>query len=183
MKRNRISAVGVAGLVLSAFVLSGCGSSTGPDADSDNVCRPAGDPAFYACARLGVSLDVIPEPWPSLYRWSIRTIAANPRLNDETHFRDPDGNEVRLDLPLWVPLDHLPGDTASVWVVVKLLDDPRPIVTGVPLPVFAEDSVLHVARFVGAGERLLVDTLFLSLAEPQAGMTGLLARFKKSDLK
>lgn len=153
-------------LVLAVGGLSGCDSATGPDHDADDICRPSGDPAFYACARIVVFLDVVPEPWPSLYRWSIKTVAENPKATDETHTQDPEEGMVQINLPLWIPLEDLPGDTASVWVVVKLLEDPRPIVVGVPLPVFAQDSVLHVGHWVGPGERLTIDTLFLTLTEP-----------------
>lgn len=167
MKINRCSVHLLLGMALFGTICSGCGSSTGPGSDARDVCRPSGDPAYVACARLVVFLDVVPEPWPPLYRWSIKTIAANPTLSDETFTGDPKGGVVELDLAFHLPLDQLPGDTASVWVVVKLLEDPQPTVVGVPLPVFAQDSVLQVTHWVGPGERLEVDTLFLTLTEPE----------------
>jgi hypothetical protein len=70
---------------------------------------------------------------------------------------------VPITIIRWFPPARGSGDTASVWVSAKMLEDPRPIQVGVPLPVFASDSALHVVRFANVGERPSVDTVILTL--------------------
>jgi hypothetical protein len=50
-----------------------------------------------------------------------------------------------------------------VWISAKLLDNPQPAQVGVPLPVFASDSTLHVVRFAPVGARPAMDTVWLTL--------------------
>lgn len=113
-------------------------------------------------------LEVVPEPWPAIYRWSVKATAADTSLPLSAMNNDPTDGAVPLTLTLMLPLPYV-GDTASVWITAKLLEDPRPIVVGVPLPVFASDSVLHAARFSEVGEIPAVDTVFLTLVAPESG--------------
>lgn len=72
------------------------------------------------------------------------------------------GPELQLTL-MW---GRVPGDTASFWVSAKLLEVPRPVQGGVPLPIFAADSALRLARFLAVGQVAIVDTVRLSLVGP-----------------
>lgn len=112
-------------------------------------------------------LEVVPEPWPALYRWSVKATAADTLLPFSGMGGDPLDGAVPLTLTLYgVPLPYV-GDTASVWITAKLLEDSRPIVAGVPLPIFASDSILHLTRFSEVGEIPAVDTVFLTLVAPE----------------
>jgi hypothetical protein len=76
---------------------------------------------------------------------------------------EPRPGTVPITIMRRVPPTLGSGDTVSVWVSAKMLEDPRPIQVGVPLPVFAADSALHVVRFAAAGERPNADTVTLTL--------------------
>lgn len=147
--------------------VAGCGSSTGPEDESP--CRQTREFGNFGCARIVAILEVVPEPWPSSRRWSVKTRAVDTSLQLGSLGPDPVDGVVPLELTLYMTPLPYGGDTASVWVTGKLLEDPRPIVVGVPLPVFASDSVFHVARFAEVGEVPVVDTVFLTLVAPASG--------------
>ena len=132
------------------------------DPQSDLNCPQTYEFGNSGCARLLVILDGPPLPWPASYRWSVRALPADSVLQVFALGPDPVAGQVPLKVTLWLPLAQ-GVDTASLWVVAKLLDDSGPIVVGVPLPVFAADSTLHPTVFVPVGERARTDTIHLSL--------------------
>jgi hypothetical protein len=108
-----------------------------------------------------------PAPWPPSYRFDVRAVPAVPDANAilGSAIAEPlDAGPVPLQLTLWIR--PAIGDTLSVWVVARLLEDPRPIVVGVPLPTFAVDSALRVVRFAPVGAVPPVDTVRLVLRRP-----------------
>lgn len=119
----------------------------------------------HGCARLVVMVEPPPQPWPtSGYRWDVRAVPARDNSGADVAFSlRPGPGEIPLGLIRWHSPAPGTGDTASVWVSARMLEDPRPIQVGVPLPVFAADSVLHVARFAPVGSRPPVDTVRLTL--------------------
>ena len=161
--RIRITLVFLSGLILPL----GCSSSTGPGADER--CPQTYEFRNYGCARIVAMLEVVPEPWPAIFRWSVKSTAADTSLPLSAMNNDPTDGAAPLTLTLYMAPLQYAGDTASVWITAKLLEDPRPIMVGVPLPVFASDSVLHVARFSEVGEIPAVDTVFLTLVAPESG--------------
>jgi hypothetical protein len=147
--------------VVLTVALAACNSFTGSDARS--ACPQTYEFGNYGCARLVAILDGPPQPWPASTRWSTRVHSADPALWLEAFGLDPADGRVPFELTLWTALPH-GRDTASVWVVAKLLEDPRPIVVGVPLPIFAADSALHLAQFAAVGEQPRADTIRLTLS-------------------
>lgn len=143
------------------FGAAGCSLLTGSDEDPA-VCRQTYEFGNYGCARMVVIVEPPPQPWPVGYRWDVRAVAAREGTGtDETVSSRPDTGAVPLRLIRRMQADPGSQDTASVWVVAKMLEDTRAI--GVPLPVFAADSLLHVARFAPVGSRPPVDTIRLTL--------------------
>jgi hypothetical protein len=76
---------------------------------------------------------------------------------------EPREGQAQLLVHLWTPLPEEAGDTASFWVVAKLLELPVNHPSGVPLPVFAADSVLRAVDFARLREAPVVDTVRLRL--------------------
>lgn len=145
------------------LLAAGCGETPTDQADS-GTCPQTYEFGNYGCARIVVMVEGPPQPWPAFYRWDVRAVPAREGSGGDVAFSPrPDTGMVPLQVTRW----HSPGpgseDTASVWVAARLLEDPRPIQSGVPLPTFAADSVLHVARFARVGERPPTDTVWLTL--------------------
>ena len=152
----------------SVLLASGCDLITDNERDRFfGPCPQTYEFANYGCARLVVHLTPPAGDLPPLYRvdvrarWldSARTTAALP----ENGGTNPPFLPTRLTITLWGPGLVRSDDTASVWVIGRILEDVRPIQVGVPLPVFAADSVLHKARFAGVGAVPPVDTIRLTL--------------------
>jgi hypothetical protein len=140
---------------------AGCSLLTGSDADPA-VCRQTYEFGNYGCARMVVTFQPPPKPWPAGYRWDVRVRAVREGTGAGAAFPPyPDTLPVTLELIRYQMPDPGSEDTSSVWVVAKMLEDSRAI--GVPLPVFAADSLLHVARFAPVGSRPPVDTIRLTL--------------------
>ena len=155
-------------LLASAVIPSACSLFT----DVEEACPQTYEFGNYGCARILAIIEGPPKPWPNGYRWSVRAVAADTFLGITAMGDDPvDGQVPLLIILQW---ERLPGDTASFWVVAKILEDPRPAVVGVPLPVFAEDKVLRLVRFVDVGQIPSVDTVRLSL-KATSGDPGALA--------
>lgn len=138
-----------------------------------DLARPC-DRWYYqgdsGCARIVVILKAPAEPLPTLYRLQVKSWFANPR--DEAALAPTTDQNPRLH-PLMMTVMRrnysqpppVP-DTASIWVIARLLEDVRPVQVGVPLPVFAADSVLITSKFTPVGSVPRVDTVQLVLKRP-----------------
>jgi hypothetical protein len=132
--------------------------------DDPERCNQTYEFGNSGCARLVVIVQPPPRPWPSGYRWDVRTRPAREGTGTDVAFPpSPDSGANQVRLIRRMPHDAGSRDTASVWVTARMLEDPRPIQPGVPLPVFAADSVVHVARFAPVGSYAPVDTVRLTL--------------------
>lgn len=142
--------------------LAGCRSPT--SIDDEAACPVSRGHGNYGCARVVLVVEPPPQPWPEQYRWTATAMPAREGSGaDLAVATQPGPGKVLITIMRRVPPAHGSGDTASVWVAAKMLEDPRPIQVGVPLPVFAADSALHVVRFAAAGQRPTVDTVTLTL--------------------
>jgi hypothetical protein len=152
-------------LLCALLCVAGCESLLDPDDDGERgACPQTGEFGNYGCARLVLMVQAPPQPWPERYLWHVVAVPAREGTGADLSLTPrPDSGVVQLHLTRW----HSPApgseDSASVWVHARLLEDPRPVAVGVPLPVFAADSVLHVARFAPVGEVPPVDTVWLTL--------------------
>jgi hypothetical protein len=150
-------------LIPAAMLGAACDPATALEED-DGTCQQTYEFGNYGCARIVVMVQGPAQPWPASYRWDVRAVPTRDGSGADVAFSvHPDTGAVLLQLIRWSLPAPGSGDTASVWVAARLLDDPRPIQPGVPLPVFAADSVLHVARFAPVGWRPPVDTVWLTL--------------------
>jgi len=149
--------------ILCAMMLAGgCRLFTG--SEDPEACQQTYEFGNSGCARLVLIVEPPPQPWPSFYRWDARATPAREGTGaDVGHAARPGPGMVPIQLTRWHHVTPGSGDTASVWVSARLLEDPRPIQPGVPLPTYAADSVLHVVRFAPVGSRPPVDTVRLTL--------------------
>ncbi|HEX2078788.1 MAG TPA: hypothetical protein VHG08_13790 [Longimicrobium sp.] len=143
---------------------AGCNQVVDVDDYERGACPPTGEFGNYGCARIVVMVEGPPQPWPALYRWHVYAKPAREGTGFVEGFAPhPDTGAVPLLLIRHLPPAAGSADSASVWVHARLLEDPRPIQPGVPLPTFAADSVLRVVQFAPVGERPRVDTVRLTL--------------------
>lgn len=146
--------------LVGAFLLGlpGCGLITGPDGD-DGSCPQSYEFGNYGCARLVVLLGPLPADAPLPYRWKVSAQGESVETFEAGRSSWPE--EVELHLTFWLPLPA--GDEAdTVTVVAEVRDDSGPIMVGVPLPLFAVDSVRYGVRAAPVGERPPVDTVRLT---------------------
>ena len=158
--------VGLAGS-LAAALLSGC-SSLVVDADPhalDGSCHVSSgfEPDTFGCAEFLIVIEPPSDPLTPLYLWWIRARTADGGFSGTGNGSNPLDGQAHLRFTLYSALPGAAGDTASVWVVARILEDVRPVIVGEPLPVFAADSALRVAVFAAPGEVPAVDTVRLSL--------------------
>lgn len=154
------------GLGCALLWAAGCGRAPTDLAESD-TCPQTREFGNYGCARLVVIVEGPPRPWPERYLWDVRAVPVRQGTGADLALAPrPDTGVVPLGLIRWHPPAAGSEDTTSVWVSARMLEDPRPVQTGVPLPVFAADSVLHVARFAAVGSRPPTDTVRLTLRRP-----------------
>jgi hypothetical protein len=126
------------------------------------ACQQTYEFGNYGCARLVVIVEGPPQPWPAAYRWDTRAVPARDGTGtDLSLVPNPAPGVVSLRLIRYEQPAPGSEDTASVWVSARMLEDTRAV--GVPLPVFAADSVLHVARFAPVDGRAPEDTVRLTL--------------------
>ncbi len=141
-----------------------CKSATDAEAD---VCPQTYEFGNYGCSRVVALVERPITPLPAFYRLDVRALWAHtPGL--VATLADIGVNPVFGPIPLTITLyDNavVTGDTASVWLVARVLENVSPIV-GVPLLIFAEDSVLHTVRFAQVGRTPRVDTVRLVLQRP-----------------
>lgn len=149
-------------LLAAAALCAGCRPATG--LDDDGTCQQTYEFGNHGCAHVVVMVQGPPEPWPTARRWDVRAVPAREGTGAEVTFSPaPDTGAVPLRLIRRMSPAAGSDDTSSVWVSARMLEDPRPVVPGVPLRTFASDSVLHVARFAPVGSRPPVDTIHLTL--------------------
>jgi hypothetical protein len=149
-------------LIGGLLLVAGCGVLE-PEAD---VCPvAAGEFPFFGCADVTADIQAPPQPWPPSYRWSFTVVPARESAGFGPRAAvNPGPGSFTLRIGQY-ERPH-PGDTVSVWVIGKLLEDPRPIQSGVPLPVFAADSALVLLQFSEPGERVIEHTVELRLVRP-----------------
>lgn len=157
--RNSLSLVAVVALV------SACRMATSSDDQDSTLCPQTFEFGNYGCARVTVLVEGPPKPWPEFYRFDIRAAAARKDAGFDSSgpAASPNIGSVRLQLTRWSPGPAGTGDTVTVWIVARMLDDVRPIVVGVPLPTFAADSISHVLTFASVGSSPKADTVRLIL--------------------
>jgi hypothetical protein len=148
-------------LLSGAALLAGCEGML-PRADDPTVCNQTYEFGNHGCARLVVVVEGPPQPWPVIPRWDVRAVSAREGTGANDAAAASAGPGVTS---LRLIRYHMPApgseDTASVWVTARMLEHVQAV--GVPLPVFAADSVLHVARFAPVGSRAPEDTVRLTL--------------------
>lgn len=149
-------------MLAAAGWVAGCNLFTGREEDPER-CNQTYEFGNYGCARMVVIYQPPPRPWPQEgWRWDVRVRAARAGTGaDESVSQAPDSLGTPLELIRWSQPDPGSRDTSSVWVIARLLEDYRAV--NVPLPTFAADSVLHVARFAPVGSYPSVDTIRLTL--------------------
>jgi hypothetical protein len=131
--------------------------------DVSQPCPQTYEFGNYGCARIVVLLSPPPGSLPPLYRLDIRAHWATPPNSVAGLVAATDQNPAltpRLfDITLWDRRLVPPGDTASLWLSARILEDVRPVVIYVPLPVFPADSVLRPIHFAPVGSVPRPDTL------------------------
>jgi len=186
MLRKRIAfqhRVTVASVLASILGISGCDSSAyvapdpfAPDPTSDStavvldVTRPCPQTyefGNYGCARAVIFLSPPVEPLPELYRLHLRAQWADSPSTTAA-LASPSGQNpklipILLTITVWDPRSVSAPDTASVWITARILEDVRPIVVNVPLPIFAADSTLRSLYFAAVGSVPRPDTVRFSL--------------------
>lgn len=147
-------------LMLAGSLVAGCDSPVAPGSEP---CPQTYEFGNYGCARFVVHLTYPPQPWPDSRRFDLRVHTSGS--GDEVLFQEsrPSEGPNLITVTRWLPPPEGAGDTLSVWIRAAILEDPRPIVVGVPLPVFASDSTFHLARFSPVGSVPAVDTIRLTL--------------------
>lgn len=159
--RNPISCAALV-LSLTTLTLTACESVTESEFNSA-ACPQTFEFGNDGCARYVVLVDAPSGTWPSTYRWVARVSSIDSVLVftdiEEGLEREPVHVRITRDWSLWRTTE----DTVSLWVSVKLLEEPQPIQVGVPLPVFAADSTLRIVRFTDVGKVPPVDTIRLTL--------------------
>lgn len=151
---------------MAALVAVACRSPFGGRDVDSRACRQTYEFGNYGCARVLALVEGPPAPWPASYRVDVRATPRSTTGGVETvGAARPGVGPVPLELTRFFRLPTA-DDTLSVWVVARLLEDPRPVVVGVPLPVFAADSVLRLIRFTPVGSVPSVDTVHLTLRRP-----------------
>lgn len=151
--------------LLPALALAACHDPS-PIESAGDRCMQTYEFGNYGCARI-VAVATLPSaPWPVSYRYDVKVMSANPMIVTTAYYP---GSVVRDTVALTLTRYSSPppgaGDTMSVWVVAKLLDQTHPVAS-VPLPVFASDSVLYLAHFAPVGSAPVPDTVRLTLTRP-----------------
>ncbi len=152
-------------LLVAGAVLAACGSPTA--SDLTRACPQTYEFGNYGCARIVLIVQEPAKPWPRI-RWDARVEpdsvvpgggASGPPFSYWSEYAP---RKVLDVIWQWPPYPQ-GGDTASAWIVVKMLEDPRPVVVGVPLEVFAADSALRLLHFSPVGTVPRPDTVRLDL--------------------
>jgi hypothetical protein len=139
-----------------AAIAAACSSATDAGTDS-TVCVQTYEFGNYGCARFDVTVDQPPQ-LPSAYMIQLSIVPVR-------------SNVVALGSGLLggfgtatttVTLMSQPGgsDTVSVWVKVQVLDNST-VVVDKPLPLYAADSSLIVARYAPVGSPKPINAVHL----------------------
>jgi len=151
-------------IVALAATLTACHPAT-TTARRDNTCAQTYEFGNYGCARIVALIDLPPRPWPDAYRYDVRAISVGASAGTTSSYSADVTQHAVLTLTLMAGPPSGTGDTISVWVVAKMLDDTNRS-TGRPLPVFAADSVMKVVHVATVGSTPSPDTVRLSLHRP-----------------
>jgi len=160
---------GTSRALLAALALgaAACTSPTDQARTESDACPQTYEFGNHGCARVVAVVDEPPKPWPERVRWDVRAVPARPATDAFATFSPAPGpGPVPLQLTRWMQPPADAGDTLSVWIVARLLDDTPPYAVGVPLPTFAADSVLRVLRFAEVGRVPVVDSVHLTPRAP-----------------
>lgn len=135
---------------------------------SEDVC-PTSSVSTYGCGQVVALVDG-PDPltWPKGSRIDIRAIPARVGSGQsESVSTLPWLVSAQIDIRAGQnPVYPVGADTLSMWIVARIIDDPRPILPGVKLNLFAVDSGIKVVTYVKQNQRLHSDTIRLSLKKP-----------------
>ena len=145
-------------LIVTLAGAGACREPTKPVFDPTR-CQQTYEFGNFGCSRV-IVLVTPPSELPSAYRYNVRGIPARDTGFESVFSQPSQAGSNELYFIQWSPVTE---DTLSVWVVARVLDQSEPVVVGVPLPVFAADSVLRVIRFAPVGSKAPVDTVRLSL--------------------
>jgi hypothetical protein len=152
-------------LLIFAVFAVGCDASIGSVPPSDEVC-PTSSVSTYGCGRVVALVDG-PDPltWPKGSRIDIRAVPARVGSGQgEYASRLPWLVSAQIDITAGQnPVYPVGSDTLSMWIVARIIDDPRPILPGVKLNLFAVDSAIKVVTYVKQNHRLRTDTIRLSM--------------------
>jgi len=156
--RPRAAAVGSLAL---AFL--GCRAVTGAEREDPARCPQTYEFGNVGCARFVALVDGPASP-PRAYRVDVRAVPARPQSGFDMAVASGTAlGAVPLQLTRWLQGASGTGDTVTVWLVARMLDDAGPIVVGVPLPTVAAESTVRVVRFTPVGARVPVDTVHFTL--------------------
>src|SRR5262245_2824468 len=107
-------------------------STTVTTLDVTRPCLQTYEFGNYGCSRTVVVLAPPSDPLPSLYRLDVRARWANSPMTTAAlaspSDQNPALNPVLVDIILWDRRFVPAGDTASLWVIARVLDDVRPII-------------------------------------------------------
>lgn len=152
--------------LLVVLVLAACDTPTAGEID-ENVCPQTSEFGNFGCAALAVFPGELPDGAPDAYRWTVTAEGKEGRFELIETGTDPVPRPVEGRVTLWRDLPE-GSDTTTVPVVLEILDDTGPVEPGVPLPLFAVDTVRHTLRFAEVGERPRVDSLRFQLERVEA---------------
>lgn len=150
-------------VLAAALIAAGCGLENAVPLP-DTYCTLTGLPN-YGCTRVVTLVDG-PDPltWPAGARIDIRAYPARPNSGQGTSVsRSPWLVSAQIEITASQSPVMPAGDTLSMWVIARIIDDPRPILPGVELNLYAVDSAKRVVTFVKQGELRHVDTVRLSM--------------------
>jgi hypothetical protein len=152
-------------LQLSALALAACHGPSPIEPPGDR-CLQTYEFGNFGCARIVAVATLPPAPWPESYRYDVKVKSADPMLGSMAYYPGSTARDtIALTLTRFSPPAPAAGDTMSVWVVAKLLDQTNPIANE-PLPVFAADSALRLVHFAAVGSTPVPDTVHLTLSRP-----------------
>jgi hypothetical protein len=133
----------------------------------DRVCQQTYEFGNYGCVVIVAMVEAPAEKPAGGIIWDVRSRAADPAAFLEVFTPDPGPGANRMKIIRYKAPVAGAGDSLSLWISARMLNDPRPVQVGVPLTVFAADSVMRVVRFRGVGQRAEVDTVRLVLVRRQ----------------
>jgi hypothetical protein len=162
----------VLAIVIAVVLFGACDARPTELVEERGVCPQTYEFGNAGCAAVVAALEEPAPPWPALYRVELTARPAGdvPGLggasSPASSLNPLPLGPVSVRVTLWSGPLLSGADTASMWIVARMLDMSLPIIGGPPLPTFAADSVLRVVRFVPVGARYPADTVRLTLRRP-----------------